>query len=503
MSPGSSTESYLAFAHIGLRENPGKNLNQITCPDRESNPGHLASRPDALTVTPQVWISSTRNQLPIPVTGLGTSTRRVSLVHVTGSPDKNCNRSSSSKKKDKEVAAITKQINAGSSKRKRKPFQSIITDEKDDNNVYVSTDDEGSDDDDEDEADATCPVCHKRYSDDEKGEKLIRAKGHFAEMYEDKLKVNEKWYDLEFCLRNEDHPEFGLTRRTKEDSGHISTLQREATRRQQRVDVSYISGGKEQEWWKKIIPTSRTEQVIVADQHMVTEVNSKEFRNPHTDARGSVKMMAQQGEENSNVIMQRKRIPSLHTMAVRLAHSRRNADNNGTRNTGTTKKARGDKKRNQESGSDREESSVNNKGASVSGNLGCESESVGGNKRGIEEEINRKEDRDRNKAETNSKERSEPATAEDIAEASFYSTALKTLISVSTVILLGLIVAYHGLEVQIANLLGITTYQLLLKELSPAQTVRVSVMDFKVAALMASLRAHLLEVMRSGGCFGG
>ncbi|KAJ4429441.1 hypothetical protein ANN_21610 [Periplaneta americana] len=55
MSPGSSTESYPAFAHIGLRENPGKNLNQVTCPDRESNPGHLVSRPDALTVTPQVW----------------------------------------------------------------------------------------------------------------------------------------------------------------------------------------------------------------------------------------------------------------------------------------------------------------------------------------------------------------------------------------------------------------------------------------------------------------
>ncbi|KAJ4452162.1 hypothetical protein ANN_03680 [Periplaneta americana] len=54
-SPGSSTESYPAFAHIGLRENSGKNLNQVTCPDRESNPGHLVSRPDALDVTPQVW----------------------------------------------------------------------------------------------------------------------------------------------------------------------------------------------------------------------------------------------------------------------------------------------------------------------------------------------------------------------------------------------------------------------------------------------------------------
>ncbi|KAJ4441706.1 hypothetical protein ANN_11564 [Periplaneta americana] len=38
MSPGSSTESYPAFARIGLRENPRKNLNQVTCPDRDSNP---------------------------------------------------------------------------------------------------------------------------------------------------------------------------------------------------------------------------------------------------------------------------------------------------------------------------------------------------------------------------------------------------------------------------------------------------------------------------------
>ncbi|KAJ4431408.1 hypothetical protein ANN_20005 [Periplaneta americana] len=53
MSPRSNTESYPAFARIGLRENPGKNLHQVTCPDRDSNPGHLVSRPDALTVTPQ------------------------------------------------------------------------------------------------------------------------------------------------------------------------------------------------------------------------------------------------------------------------------------------------------------------------------------------------------------------------------------------------------------------------------------------------------------------
>ncbi|KAJ4434342.1 hypothetical protein ANN_22901 [Periplaneta americana] len=50
---GCSTESYPAFARIELRENPGKNLNQVTCPNRNSNPGHLVSQPDALTVTPQ------------------------------------------------------------------------------------------------------------------------------------------------------------------------------------------------------------------------------------------------------------------------------------------------------------------------------------------------------------------------------------------------------------------------------------------------------------------
>ncbi|KAJ4434897.1 hypothetical protein ANN_23468 [Periplaneta americana] len=54
MSPGTSIESYPAFYRIGLREKPGKNLNQVTCPDRDSNPGHLVSRPDVLTGTPQV-----------------------------------------------------------------------------------------------------------------------------------------------------------------------------------------------------------------------------------------------------------------------------------------------------------------------------------------------------------------------------------------------------------------------------------------------------------------
>ncbi|KAJ4434742.1 hypothetical protein ANN_23311 [Periplaneta americana] len=38
-----------------------KNLNQVTCPNRDSNPVYLVSRPDALTVTPQVWTPDVRN----------------------------------------------------------------------------------------------------------------------------------------------------------------------------------------------------------------------------------------------------------------------------------------------------------------------------------------------------------------------------------------------------------------------------------------------------------
>ncbi|KAJ4431958.1 hypothetical protein ANN_20567 [Periplaneta americana] len=41
MSPGSNTESYPEFGRIGLRENPGINLNQITC---EPGPLGFAAR---------------------------------------------------------------------------------------------------------------------------------------------------------------------------------------------------------------------------------------------------------------------------------------------------------------------------------------------------------------------------------------------------------------------------------------------------------------------------
>ncbi|KAJ4425646.1 hypothetical protein ANN_27842 [Periplaneta americana] len=52
MSPGSSTESYPAFARIGLRENSGKKLNQVTCPDRNSNPVAARRADSYSTVTP-------------------------------------------------------------------------------------------------------------------------------------------------------------------------------------------------------------------------------------------------------------------------------------------------------------------------------------------------------------------------------------------------------------------------------------------------------------------
>ncbi|KAJ4435225.1 hypothetical protein ANN_23803 [Periplaneta americana] len=54
MSSELSTESYPAFARIGLRNpTPQINLNQVICPDRGLNPGHVVSRSDALTVIPQ------------------------------------------------------------------------------------------------------------------------------------------------------------------------------------------------------------------------------------------------------------------------------------------------------------------------------------------------------------------------------------------------------------------------------------------------------------------
>ncbi|KAJ4431271.1 hypothetical protein ANN_19868 [Periplaneta americana] len=57
MSTRSSTESYPAFARIGLRKNPGKNLNQVTCPDWDSNPSHLVSRV-ALLINSNAGISA-------------------------------------------------------------------------------------------------------------------------------------------------------------------------------------------------------------------------------------------------------------------------------------------------------------------------------------------------------------------------------------------------------------------------------------------------------------
>ncbi|KAJ4443393.1 hypothetical protein ANN_05061 [Periplaneta americana] len=51
---------------------PGKNLNQVTCPDREWNLGHLVSLLDALTVTPQVqselavfWFEETKSTIRV------------------------------------------------------------------------------------------------------------------------------------------------------------------------------------------------------------------------------------------------------------------------------------------------------------------------------------------------------------------------------------------------------------------------------------------------------
>ncbi|KAJ4434941.1 hypothetical protein ANN_23513 [Periplaneta americana] len=49
MSPGSSTESYPAFARIGLRENPGKNLNQSIDKRNEKKGGILCDEKVAMS----------------------------------------------------------------------------------------------------------------------------------------------------------------------------------------------------------------------------------------------------------------------------------------------------------------------------------------------------------------------------------------------------------------------------------------------------------------------
>ncbi|KAJ4441843.1 hypothetical protein ANN_11702 [Periplaneta americana] len=55
MSPGSSTESYVAFAHIGLRENPEiKNLNQRNPVANASYNGWEDHR--ANHMIPPVWL---------------------------------------------------------------------------------------------------------------------------------------------------------------------------------------------------------------------------------------------------------------------------------------------------------------------------------------------------------------------------------------------------------------------------------------------------------------
>ncbi|KAJ4436638.1 hypothetical protein ANN_16769 [Periplaneta americana] len=62
MSPGSRVESYPAFARIGLRENPGKYLNQVTCLNQDLNSGPLVSRSSILTVTPQRALKNKETQ---------------------------------------------------------------------------------------------------------------------------------------------------------------------------------------------------------------------------------------------------------------------------------------------------------------------------------------------------------------------------------------------------------------------------------------------------------
>ncbi|KAJ4438976.1 hypothetical protein ANN_14930 [Periplaneta americana] len=65
MSPGSNTESYPAFARIGLRENPGKNLNQKVSTLRLSNAHHHAFEKALLVPDTPLFSSCATNQIII------------------------------------------------------------------------------------------------------------------------------------------------------------------------------------------------------------------------------------------------------------------------------------------------------------------------------------------------------------------------------------------------------------------------------------------------------
>ncbi|KAJ4438737.1 hypothetical protein ANN_14688 [Periplaneta americana] len=63
MSPEFNTESYPAFAHIGLRKTPKKNLNQVTYPDRyivlpAATSDHIPRGPSLVTVRSRFYIGA-------------------------------------------------------------------------------------------------------------------------------------------------------------------------------------------------------------------------------------------------------------------------------------------------------------------------------------------------------------------------------------------------------------------------------------------------------------
>ncbi|KAJ4434982.1 hypothetical protein ANN_23554 [Periplaneta americana] len=62
------TRSYNISLYTSGDQNPScsdymrQTAYEVTCPDWESNPGHLVSRRTALTVTPQVWIEEEKEE---------------------------------------------------------------------------------------------------------------------------------------------------------------------------------------------------------------------------------------------------------------------------------------------------------------------------------------------------------------------------------------------------------------------------------------------------------
>ncbi|KAF9794871.1 hypothetical protein SFRURICE_005106 [Spodoptera frugiperda] len=154
---------------------------------------------------------------PIPVVEPpSTSTRRGKAMVVTASPHKQEIIDVEKKRKEKDerqqnatgkreagkkrARNVKKNMTGSNKKKTKKPRKNLSSDEDtsdDEDPILVSTDEEDSDND-----DAECPVCHKCFSEDKKGEKWIRCTKCFQWIHEDCAENPGPKFICAICLEN-------------------------------------------------------------------------------------------------------------------------------------------------------------------------------------------------------------------------------------------------------------------------------------------------------------